>query len=101
MRGVFSLFKKFRLVAATALIALVAPFASAQDAPIKTERYTLKVETVASGLSSSWSVALPPDGLIVITEKAGALRVMRRSRSAGERPLAKRCGSIFWARTPR
>ena len=77
MRGVFGLVKKFHLVAATALITLVAPFASAQDAPIKTERYTLKVETLASGLSSPWSVALLPDGLILITEKAGTLRVMR------------------------
>jgi len=80
MRGVFGLVKKFHLVAATALIALVAPFASAQDAPIKTERYTLKVETLASGLSSPWSVALLPDGLILITEKAGALRVMREEK---------------------
>lgn len=80
MRGVFGLVKKFHLVAATALIALVAPFASAQDAPIKTERYTLKVETLASGLSSPWSVALLPDGLILITEKAGALRVMREGK---------------------
>ena len=78
-------------MAATALIALVALLASAQDAPINTERYTLKDETVASRLSSPWSVALLPDGVILITEKAGALRVMRRSRSAGERILVKRC----------
>jgi len=51
--------------------------AVAQEAPIKTERYTLKAETLASGLASPWSVALLPDGLILITEKAGNLRVLR------------------------
>ena len=40
----------------------------AQDAPIKTERYTLKSQILASGLASPWSVALLPDGLILITE---------------------------------
>jgi len=82
MRGVFGLVKKFYLVAGMALIALVAPFASAQDAPIKTERYTLKVETLASGLSSPWSVALLPDGLILITEKASAISRAAASANA-------------------
>lgn len=47
---------------------------------LKTERYTVNVETIASGLVSPWSVALLPDGLILITEKAGNLRVMRDGR---------------------
>lgn len=53
------------------------PRVSAQDAPIKTERHTVKVETVASGLTSPWGVAFLPDGLTLITEKAGNLRVLR------------------------
>lgn len=68
-------------LAVTALLAATfATGAVAQDAPIKTERYTLAVETVASGLSSPWGVALLPDGLILITEKAGTLRVVRDGR---------------------
>jgi len=77
MFAVFGSFKKTYLVAVTALSALAAPFISAEDLSIKTERYTLKVETLASGLSSPWSVALLPDGLTLITEKAGQLRVLR------------------------
>ena len=53
------------------------PLVLAQDAPIKTERHTVKVETIASGLTSPWAVAFLPDGLTLITEKAGNLRVMR------------------------
>lgn len=79
--------KKFHFVFATTLITLVLPFATAQDSSIKTERHTLKVETLASGLSSPWSVALLPDGLTLITEKPGKLRVLREGRLLG-RPVS-------------
>lgn len=62
------------------LVAIAAPMTFAQESPLKTERYTLKVETVAAGLTSPWSVALLPDGLTLITEKPGTLRVMREGR---------------------
>jgi glucose/arabinose dehydrogenase len=78
---------KFQLVCVTALITLAVPVASAQDSSIKTERYTLKVETLASGLASPWSVALLPDGLTLITEKPGKLRVLRQGRLL-ERPVS-------------
>jgi len=65
-------------VATVMLVILAQPVsAQAQEAPLKTERYTLKVETLASGFTSPWSVALLPDGLILVTEKSGNLRVMR------------------------
>jgi len=60
---------------------------SASESPLKTERYTLNVETLASGLTSPWSVALLPDGLILITEKPGTLRVMRDGKLL-DKPVA-------------
>jgi len=62
------------------IVAIAAPMTVAQESPLKTERYTLKVETVAADLTSPWSVALLPDGLILITEKPGNLRVMREGK---------------------
>ena len=62
------------------IVAIAAPMTAAQESPLKTERYTLKVETVAADLTSPWSVALLPDGLILISEKPGNLRVMREGK---------------------
>ena len=69
--------KYFQLASATLIVAAMATGSFATEAPIKTERYTLNVETFASGLTSPWSVALLPYGLVLITEKPGNLRVMR------------------------
>ncbi len=52
----------------------------AEEMSIRTERHQLKVETVASGLVAPWGVALLPDGLILVTEKPGNLRVIREDR---------------------
>lgn len=64
-------------------------------AQIKTERYTLQVDTVVGDLASPWSVAFLPDGLVLVTEKAGNLRVLREGRLlpkpvAGLPPVAMR-----------
>jgi len=90
------MFRKSRSITARSLLQtlsaafvtlVIAPAAFAIDAPIKTERYTLKVETVVSDLASPWSVAFLPDGLTLITEKAGSLRVMRDGKLL-PRPVA-------------
>lgn len=64
-------------VVAALFLVCALPQAAAQESAIKSERYTLKVESLASGLVLPWSVALLPDGLILITEKGGNLRVLR------------------------
>jgi len=87
MFGGFCSVKTLYLIFSTMLLAVIAPFSLAQDAPIKTEQYTLKVDTLASGLVMPWSVALLPDGLILVTEKSGNLRVLREGRLL-ERPVS-------------
>jgi aldose sugar dehydrogenase len=52
----------------------------ASGAPVKSERHTFKLETVAEGLEHPWSVAFLPDGRVLVTEKAGRLRIVENGK---------------------
>ena len=57
---------------------LIPPMTSiAYGKTFDTERVKLSVETLATGLNHPWAVEVLPDGAIVITERAGALRILR------------------------
>ncbi len=47
---------------------------------LRTERHAVEASAIATGLAAPWSFALLPDGDILITEKAGTLRVLRQGR---------------------
>ncbi len=51
------------------------------------EERTLRVEPVANHLEQPWSVAFLPDGTLLITERAGRLRIVRNGR-LDSRPIA-------------
>ncbi len=44
------------------------------------EERRLKVEVIASGLEQPWSLAFLPDGRLLVTERAGRLRIVRDGR---------------------
>ncbi|WNG38632.1 PQQ-dependent sugar dehydrogenase [Archangium violaceum] len=50
------------------------------DKVVNSERLAFKLETVAEGLETPWSVAFLPDGRMLVTEKAGRLRVVEKGR---------------------
>jgi glucose/arabinose dehydrogenase len=50
------------------------------DVVVKSEEHAFRVETVAEGLEIPWSVAFLPDGRVLVTEKAGRLRVVENGR---------------------
>ena len=50
------------------------------DATVPSERHAFRLETVAENLETPWSLAFLPDGRILITEKAGRLRVVENGR---------------------
>ena len=44
---------------------------------IRTQKVTVKVETIASGLQHPWAVAVLPDGAYLVTERPGRMRLIR------------------------
>ncbi len=61
-------------------LALVGAPTVAAPARIATQKHEVRVEPVATGLRAPWSLALLPGGDILVTEKAGALRILRGGR---------------------
>ncbi|MGG6898146.1 PQQ-dependent sugar dehydrogenase [Rhizobium sp. BR 315] len=65
-------------VAFAASILLSAGIAFAETPQtFKTQKVTVKVETVAAGLEHPWAVAVLPDGAYLVTERPGRLRLVR------------------------
>lgn len=62
------------------LVAIAAPL-RAEEAP----RY--RIETIAEGLAFPWSLAFLPDGRVLVTERAGRLRLITAGKLV-ERPIA-------------
>jgi aldose sugar dehydrogenase len=46
--------------------------------PLKTARLNVNVEVVTKGLETPWSLAFLPDGRMLITERAGRLRILNK-----------------------
>ena len=50
------------------------------DTVVKSEEHAFRVETVAEGLETPWSIAFLPDGRMLVTEKAGRLRIVEKGK---------------------
>ncbi len=55
----------------------------------------LRVETLAEGLANPWSIAFLPDGSILVTERAGRLRVIKDDRLVAD-PVAGVPEVLVW-----
>lgn len=72
----FALFLAASVVPALAQVPAPAPVTSPSEAGL------LRVETIATGLENPWGMAFLPDGRLLVTERAGRLRLMT---AAGQR----------------
>ena len=70
-------FRRFRVAA---LLSLFLPGAAAAAELIRSERHSIEVTPLVTGLASPWSFAFLPDGDILITEKPGTLRIVRQGK---------------------
>jgi aldose sugar dehydrogenase len=66
------------LALATGLfLAAACPAAAQQARQFPTQKGTVLVETLATGLQHPWAVEVMPDGALIITERAGRMRILR------------------------
>jgi aldose sugar dehydrogenase len=72
---------------ALAAFTLIAQQSLAADRVINTETGRIKVETLTSGLEHPWGLAFLPDGRMLVTERAGRLRLVSKDGKLSE-PLA-------------
>lgn len=88
-------FLRFRRSCAVALAAgsIVLAAGGCADAqapaePIATQEHALRVVTVTRGLEHPWSVAWLPDGRMLVTERAGRLRIIGTDGKLDPTPIA-------------
>lgn len=69
-------------LAATTLILLALPLVAAAANPqeFTSKKANLLVETLAAGLDHPWSVEVLPDAAYIVTERPGALRIVRNGK---------------------
>jgi len=70
-----------------AALTLVSRYGMSVDGPRNTKAGTIKVETVATGLSYPWGLAFLPDGRMLVTERSGTLRLVSKDGKLSE-PLS-------------
>lgn len=75
--------RKLSLLACLAL----SPLVDAKPLEVKTETGTIQVKTVAEGLQNLWGMVFLPDGRMLVTERAGRMRIVGADGTVGA-PLA-------------
>lgn len=64
-------------IRSTFLAALLAIAGPASAEQFRTEKLTIDIAPIASGLENPWAVEVLPDGAFIVTERPGRLRIIR------------------------
>ncbi len=81
-------FKSFLFIVVT-LLPLLTPAAKAQtQSPIiQSDKQTFRVSTLTRGLENPWSMAFLPDGRMLVTERAGRMRILDKHFKLDPKPI--------------
>lgn len=77
--------KVFFGVGVGAIVVLLALPAASQT--LQTREHAVRIVTVTPGLANPWSLAFLPDGRMLVTERAGRLRVIAKDGTLDARPV--------------
>ncbi len=75
----------FPRIAVGILVAALAPPATSQA--LQTREHAVRIVTVTSGLANPWSLAFLPDGRMLVTERAGRLRIIAKDGTLEASPV--------------
>jgi glucose/arabinose dehydrogenase len=65
-----------RAAVALALIALISISCAGEKTAVQSEKHSFNVVTLVEGLQNPWSIAWLPDGRMLVTERAGRVRIV-------------------------
>ena len=74
------------IIACLASAALAGAHAAEQKS-VRSEKHNYNVVTLVSGLENPWSVAWLPDGRMLVTERAGRLRIVSKALELQPKPI--------------
>lgn len=77
----------FRSILPLVILVLSAGTACSQKSTVQTDAGSIKVEQLADNLKHPWGMAFLPDGRLLVTERAGNLRILNTNNQLSE-PLA-------------
>ena len=83
------IFKPFRTLFLLLLCSLtcLSTWAQERSLVISSEKHAFRVSTLLTGLENPWSVAFLPDGQMLITERAGRLRLVSSDFKLDPKPI--------------
>jgi len=74
-------------ILAIAMCIVAGPAAAAESKTLQSEKHAFRIVTLVQGLKYPWSLAFLPDGRVLVTERAGRLRIVSREFKLDPKPV--------------
>jgi glucose/arabinose dehydrogenase len=78
---------KVRYLSATLALSLAATACAYESRVIQSEKHSFNVVTLVEGLQNPWGIAWLPDGRMLVTERAGRLRIVTKDFKLDPKPV--------------